>query len=189
MIRVLKNLSDIPPRKQFRERLEQDFNSKCCYCEDNHIKGEIEHFLPKFKFQDLEHVWENLLWACHDCNNIKGDKYDAGNPILNPTKDEPEGLLNFDLHGNISDNNSPMAASSIKTCDLNRPNLRDKRKTVIDDFIRHLEFIAECGTKVDVIKYIQQFLIEDLVGNPKQSFIAFRKHIILHHLSDILRRL
>jgi uncharacterized protein (TIGR02646 family) len=195
MIKVEKDLTNIPsslltktPKigDEVKQRLENDFNHKCCYCEDNQIKGEVEHFIPKSKFPLLEYNWANLLWACHDCNNIKGDK---DNCIINPTKEDPCSMFVFDLEGNIKDNTNIKAKNSIDTCGLNRENLKDKRKSVIDEFIRNLEFICAIGNKDLVLQYINDFFILPLINNKKLSFIALRKHVVENHLLEILREL
>ncbi len=197
MIKVEKDLKNIPssllanPPKiddEVRKRLDTDFNSKCCYCEDSEIKGEVEHFFPKSptKFPHLEYEWENLLWACHDCNNLKGDKYKIEKPIINPTKDNPEPMLLFDLEGNIADNQNDIAGNSIEICKLNRKNLKDKRKSVADEFLRNLEFISEIGDKDLIISYIDMFFIEPLRKNKKLNFVALRNNIVENHLSKIL---
>jgi len=195
MIKVEKDLTNVPlsllanPPKidnEVRHRLENDFNQKCCYCEDSQIKGEVEHFLPKSKVAHLEFEWKNLLWACHDCNNLKSDKYNIGKPIINPTEEDPEPMLIFDLKGNIKHKNQK-ADETIDTCKLNRKNLIDKRKLVIDEFLRNLEFVYKNGNKDVVLKYIEIFFKSPITNNNKLSFIALRRYIIENYLGQILK--
>lgn len=196
MIRVRKYFDNIPQslsngkiNDEVKKRLEADFNNKCCYCEDNNIKGTVEHFKPISKFPHLEFDWKNLLWACDNCNNIKGYKIEVENPIINPTEENPEPLLKFDLKGNIKDNNNNKAKKSIEVCGLNRENLNDKRKQIIDDFVRNLSFISEFGNKQSIKKYITDCFVVPTIENKRLSFIAFRKHIIEHELKTIIKDL
>ncbi len=186
MIFVAK--SECPAPSEVRHRLEADFNKKCCYCEDSQIKGEVEHFLPKSKFPELANDWTNLLWSCHDCNNKKGDNYNANSPILNPTDENPEPELVFGLDGTIS-HSTPKAEHTISVCALNRLNLKDKRKSVIDEFLRNLEFVCTLGSKQYVLEYIADFFITPIANNKELNFVAFRKHILTNHLADILRNI
>lgn len=190
MIRVAKDLKNVPASllakkigDDVRERLEKDFNAKCCYCEKAHIKGEVEHFVPKSKAPHLEFDWGNLLWSCHDCNNLKGNK---SNPIINPTLANPESFFDFDLSGNIA-HKDPTAQNTIEICGLNRKNLNDKRKAVIDDFIRNLQFQSTTyKDKAEIEKYIISFFVEPINDDKKLSFVAFRRNIISNHLAKIL---
>lgn len=58
------------------ERLHQDFKNKCYLCESKNIRGiNIEHFIPHQGDKDLKFDWNNLFFACSDCNNIKSNRY------------------------------------------------------------------------------------------------------------------
>lgn len=130
--------------------LEALFYRKCCYCESQLLgtqPGEIEHYRPKGNVKVFDHTtkvksldregyfwlagdWENLLYACADCNRPrvqmdydgsirtfgKGEFFpledtalaDAyGHPpkevplLLNPCIDDPQPHLNFLLDGRI----------------------------------------------------------------------------------------
>ncbi|MBX7080304.1 MAG: hypothetical protein K1X88_14000 [Nannocystaceae bacterium] len=46
-------------------------HNKCCYCEkleEQPIYRDVEHFRPKSRYWWLAWTWENLLFACPDCN-------------------------------------------------------------------------------------------------------------------------
>jgi len=170
-----------------RERLEADFNRKCCYCEDGFIKGEVEHFLPKSKFPHLEFDWENLLWACHRCNIMKLAKVNSiANPIVETDLIPP---FEFDIDGGIAGSLNPKATITVETCGLNRPDLKDKRKAVTDEFIKNLEFIAAFGNKAMVINYINDIFITPISTNKELSFVLLRRHFIENQLVEILRKI
>jgi len=47
-------------------------NHKCQYCGSKNQQLTIDHIVPKVK--GGKDTWENLVTACHRCNNMKGDK-------------------------------------------------------------------------------------------------------------------
>jgi hypothetical protein len=63
---------------EFRPWLRDEFSFRCVYCLEReqwvntvgHFHG--EHFLPVAARPDLELVYDNLLYACHACNSLKG---------------------------------------------------------------------------------------------------------------------
>ncbi len=101
--------------KSIRKALGEDmFSGKCVYCESSFAKH-IEHYRPKSKWPKRCFVWENLHWACGDCNGptYKGDRFPKtaeGGPFLNPTKDHPERHLDFEY-----DEETGIAAIGFKT--------------------------------------------------------------------------
>jgi len=46
-------------------------NHTCQYCGSKHRQLTIDHIVPKVK--GGKDTWENLVTACHRCNNLKGD--------------------------------------------------------------------------------------------------------------------
>ena len=60
----------------------------CIYCTicDAHYGGmrnfHVEHYRPKSLFEDLEHQYSNLFYACGICNTFKGDDWPS-----DPTSD------------------------------------------------------------------------------------------------------
>ena len=74
--------------------LRHDFNNKCYICELGDLQDpEIEHLIPhKGCNKDLEFDWDNLFWACRNCNDIKNQrKYAEG--IIDCCHIDPELLL------------------------------------------------------------------------------------------------
>lgn len=53
--------------------------NKCCYCEKREEQAkfrDVEHFRPKARYWWLAWTWENLLFACIDCNReYKRDQF------------------------------------------------------------------------------------------------------------------
>src|SRR5690554_1627034 len=76
---------DNPLIKPFKRKVKDHFRSiknECCYCKKN-FTGEfnmvidIEHILPKSRFEDLMFTVFNLNIACKRCNmNVKKEKVD-----------------------------------------------------------------------------------------------------------------
>jgi uncharacterized protein (TIGR02646 family) len=95
---------------------------KCCYCEaktSSERWHHVEHFRPKLRYWWLTWSWENLLFACHDCNNAKSDDFplaEGSTPLraheqppgdelpslIDPAADDPRIHIRFvpiELHG------------------------------------------------------------------------------------------
>lgn len=54
-------------------------NNHCSFCDIFPLQqsgGTIEHFRPKKQFPLLSHVWENLFYCCHRCQE-KGERFDG----------------------------------------------------------------------------------------------------------------
>ena len=81
--------------RDFHDELEQRFFGLCGYCESID-KGEVDHFHPKSRFPESVYDWSNWIFACHDCNQAKGDKWPGGGYVDPCAMDEscrPETLL------------------------------------------------------------------------------------------------
>ena len=214
MISVQKDIENLPvsltknsPRiaNDVRLALEKQYNRKCCYCEDSLVDGEVEHYRCRSKYSWLEFEWENLMWSCHKCNQNKGAKFDINGKratppdsfavcdakekplMINPEKDNIEQLIEFERNGNIKSTNHRMRYT-IETCKLNRKNLNDKRKTILDQFQSHIETCFILGCSDNIAEYIVKIFTEPLKNNKEQSFIAFRHYIVNHWLGSILNQ-
>ncbi len=74
--------STVPVRKNYsdyREFLRYDFFFSCAYCtiaesEAQAIRMTIDHYEPRNARPDLENTYDNLMYACDECNKRKGDR-------------------------------------------------------------------------------------------------------------------
>lgn len=77
---------------QIRIPLMNNFDSNCGYCGifcDNERNGQVDHYLPKSKDTSADHIynWENYIWSCPSCNNIKDNFYYVLDPCSQPEMD------------------------------------------------------------------------------------------------------
>ena len=90
--------------REFSEDLAEAFHGLCAYCEEL-CRGEVDHFRPKIRYPDLVYSWSNWLFACHDCNHAKLDKWPpAGyvDPCARSRTAHPERFFTYDtLTGEI----------------------------------------------------------------------------------------
>ena len=85
--------------RDFSGDLADAFHGLCAYCEGP-CRGEVDHFRPKSRYPDLVYSWSNWLFACHDCNHAKGEKWPPRgyvDPCAKSPRAHPEHFFNFDL--------------------------------------------------------------------------------------------
>ena len=67
--------------RQYRNWLRDEFSFRCIYCLRREEwltlrrDYEIDHFLPKSDRPDVERDYDNLVYACSECNGTKAAKY------------------------------------------------------------------------------------------------------------------
>lgn len=191
--------------KEVKEALEAMHHKKCCYCEAEHIKGEVEHFRPKGSewYPWLINDWNNLLWTCHDCNNIKGTKLPVETKladesddvaecnrkekliVIDPSSDFDANSIRFTKDGSIY-SSDPLMAKTIRICGLDRVNLNEQRQTVLNNLHAEINSIAFFASKASLKGHIWKTFITPLKSNPELGFTAFRKYILRHWLKEIL---
>lgn len=72
---------DYSKYRQYRNWLRDEFSFRCVYCLRRETwltlrrDYEIDHFLPKSEHQDVERDYDNLVYACSECNGTKAAKY------------------------------------------------------------------------------------------------------------------
>jgi 5-methylcytosine-specific restriction endonuclease McrA len=74
--------SSVPEGKpyfEYKEYLRLDFLCSCAYCtmseaEAQAIRFTIDHYEPRKSRPDLENSYDNLTYACDECNRLKGDR-------------------------------------------------------------------------------------------------------------------
>jgi hypothetical protein len=71
--------------KEVMAALRAMFHGKCYLCEDEVSDPVVEHFIPHEGDPVKKYDWNNLYYACHRCNNIKGtttDLLDCCDPTI-----------------------------------------------------------------------------------------------------------
>lgn len=200
-------------RVDIKSALEAIHNHKCAYCEFYDQVLHVEHYRPKNGYHWLAYSWDNLLLACQKCNGHKkdqfelsgvkvnapadvdysrihslADEYDAQErpKLINPekvTEDELNAFI-FRQDGSVSSTNERVDYT-IRTCDLDRENLRNMRKKIFDDLKRSIKYIEyedalkswSKGEKQGAYKLALHKFREN-ANDPSSSFTLFRKYVI-----------
>jgi uncharacterized protein (TIGR02646 family) len=85
--------------REFHDDIRDRFSGACGYCEE-FCKGEVDHFRPKTKYPERVYDWSNWIFACHDCNHEKGNKwpsYGYVDPCARSKRAHPENYFDFDV--------------------------------------------------------------------------------------------
>ncbi len=199
---VKKKLQDISNGKcvfceQYIEKCENGKMKEC--------SSTVEHYRPKSKYYWLAYSWDNLLWCCNRCNKNKDDKFKTLNePIIynddfkenihSHTKQyneleqpfminpELESVINkLTFHNGKIDSDDERVQYTIETCELDREALNEKRKAIIDDFIKKIN--AKVAMREDYSDILKTLLIA--IKAKEQEFIALR-YWILQNRANIL---
>lgn len=146
-----------------KSALENIYNKKCAYCEQNvgDFYYHIEHYRPKDTYYWLAYSWDNLLISCAKCNMAKSSHFDITGAkanfdnedlkdihklsqqyselekpkMIHPEFENVESKLIFDEKGKIKSEDERVQYT-INTCKLDRPSANDNRKKILDDFKR-----------------------------------------------------
>lgn len=109
--------------KKYKKVLCLDFHAKCGYCNDSHfLMGgrramQIDHFVPRVPFINLENTYSNLVYSCFYCNNAKSNDWvtndetksisiDGNKGYVNPRDSAYDSLFTRDSKGSIIPNNN-----------------------------------------------------------------------------------
>lgn len=132
--------SAVPAGEQFtayRQYLRHDFFNSCGYCtiseaEAQALRFTIDHYEPRGARPDLEHEYSNLMYACDQCNILKGDRYPPPSARANGycffRPDHDVYHEHFQKNGIRLEAKSNVAYYSIEALDLNRLALRRLRE-------------------------------------------------------------
>jgi len=150
-------------------------HNKCAYCESivRRHPGCVEHFRPKSGFQQMKsekiakpgyywlaYEWDNLLFACHDCNNHKGTSFPLANPkkrakdhgykigresplLIDPSKEDPALFIRFRDEIAHPIDNSIRAKSTIEILGLNQLKLVEDRLAVLNNIKQSINVIDQ----------------------------------------------
>lgn len=168
-LQYTQNGEAVPPLVAFRYRhpeiktaLLVETHEKCAYCEskNRHVSpGEIDHIAPRSKRPDLAFRWDNLTYACDECNHAKRDYYSQPEPIINPYLDEPAEHVRFvgplicQLPGNL------VGRRSVQILRLNRASLFERRRERLEELLPLLDQWSQLPEGADK-ELIRQQIIE-----------------------------
>ena len=171
--------------RDFHDDLSQTFYGLCAYCEERD-KGEVDHFRPVSRFPRLVYEWTNWIFACHNCNQSKSNKWpDAGyvDPCASVESERPEHFFDFDTSNgeiipktNLPESASKRAVQMIKDLSLNAPHHISQRKErilfvghrlgeVIENSEEEQEFLEKITGRDFALSSFNRALLE------KQGFI------------------
>jgi len=146
--------------KDIKRTLAESSHSKCAFCETKPGESgniEVEHFSPKSLYPELTFEWDNLLPACRKCNEAKSAFDTIDEPMIDPSKLDPETVLTYSylricpIKGTESEKR---AETTIKVCNLNSDRLYRARAELMrslteyaDNLRDKMEWILEADTE------------------------------------------
>ena len=120
--------------RSYKPWLRDDFQFRCVYClcqerwfPDGDASFSVDHLQPRNTAPSLALDYDNLVYACCQCNVAKGDAVEVLNPCAQA----------FGRHMAVSDDGvihglTPQGAALIQICRLDRTKLTAFRRGVID---------------------------------------------------------
>lgn len=215
-----KTFNDRYKQEDIRSRLIEIYKWKCAFCEQRIEQYHIEHYRPKATYYWLAFSWDNLLLSCPKCNEYKDLNFDLdGHKIafinteanlrninsssavydfvelprmVNPEVTDSVGEITFNLLGKIESAN-PRFAYTIEKCKIDRKDLNDNRRSLIDRFREHLRDVAlsydnDNDKKVGIKTTVRNFIIDS--KNLEMEYLAFRRFAISSGwLTDIAKEI
>ena len=211
-------------QNDIKEKLNNIYHQKCAFCEQRVEQMHIEHYRPKkekgedsYAYYWLAFSWDNLLFACPNCNSNKGCKfkikgiradfrksrtelknintlsaeyYNIEIPLMvNPEVINPEGYIMFTQDGKIHSDDEKFDYT-INACRIDRKDLNDQRRKIIDDFRNHIiaqtKYSKTKDDRLKAIKIVISMFYEDATDK-LNTFLAFRKYAISEKwINDII---
>lgn len=201
-----------------KDKLNSIYHHKCAYCEDHAGQTHVDHYRPKKDYYWLAYSWDNLICSCPTCNQFKTNdfaikgkkatppkvtddlsdiniwsshKYDQQEKplLLNPERDNLNDVFVFDIEGHIRGNINSRADYTIETCHLDRKELVDGRRKIVDDYRKAIEAELFDASTEDEQRLAIKVLTRDFQRRAKDitnTFIAYRNAAI-EWLDDIVK--
>lgn len=120
-------------------RLMSGPGERCMYCSGSEA-SQVEHHRPKSAYPQQALAWPNLLWACGQCNQYKGQQFDSHNPPLDPVAENVWDYFFIDQYGNLRsrwnvafDDLDPRAEATLQLLALDRQGLQESRHARLKD--------------------------------------------------------
>jgi len=195
-------------RKRMVKEIKSIYSNKCGFCESKLYESVyIEYYRPKSKYYWLFYEWSNIIPVCHACNVRRGNRFEIeGEEILEPQEnreewransesflsekpllfhpeiDYPENYLYFTNDGYIH-SDEHRGEYTIETCNLNRESLVVRRKDIIDNFFKKLEYLVlllNKGLTSDEIIKISEPIFKELeeASDRSNEFSLLHKNML-----------
>ena len=142
--KITQNVIDNYNHPDIKSVLKTETNGgKCMYCESpiaTVASEHIEHYRPKTIYPQLTFDWNNLGLSCPKCNNNNKSKvFDENCTYINPYIDLPSEHFIFSSTMIFHKPNDKRAQLTELKLDLNRPELMEARKSIIDNIRRMID--------------------------------------------------
>lgn len=191
-----------------REGLINIYKRKCAFCEQRVEQYHIEHYRPKAKYYWLAFSWDNLLLSCPTCNQNKGVNFELDGvavtftnnemnirnintsssnydlvelpKMVNPEITDPLGNIRFQFNG-IIESDEPRFAYTIEKIKINRKDLNDRRRTLLNTFKEHIRVALLESAKVKDQEIAIKTTVNNFINDSKNielDFLAFRRYAI-----------
>ena len=151
---------------------------RCMYCSGSE-SAQVEHYRPKATYPELTFIWENLVWSCGICNQVKLNRFNEDKQPINPIDDNVWNYFFIDQFGNLSPRWNPdenaldsRAVESIKLHALDRQALQESRQERLVDLrtqVRQTLNMLESGV---IVPDELQEIVLTWIKQPFQSDVA-----------------
>lgn len=175
--------------KKYKPKLREEFSFACAYCETREAElggsqsFHIDHYKPKNKFPKLSCKYDNLIYACRNCNQYKGSFWPSkiqillGESIFNP---RPLGVIKKHIdpseHKWVGITNN--GKWSIKKLRLDSSILikRRENRSLLENAIKRLEIINSQNQQ-NLITAEQEEVEETVIDQIKLEMTQLEKEI------------
>ena len=181
-------------------------HGKCCFCESKvrHVSpGDVEHLRPKAGFRQhphsalekpgyywLAYAWDNLLFACEECNRREkrnlfpledpakrartADALAGERPVfVDPARDEPADHIEF--REEVPVGRTKRGTATIESLGLRRPSLAERRleRIKILEQLRAAVVPLEAGGEAGLAEEIRHTLSDAIQAPAEFSAMAW----------------
>jgi uncharacterized protein (TIGR02646 family) len=202
-------------KEDIKTQLKTIYHNKCAYCENYAEQLAVEHYRPKNRYFWLAYSWDNLMLGCPNCNRsksetfkIKGEiatpineseldyintisstEYDKSEEplLLNPERDNLDNRFSFEKNGQLVPNGE-RAKYTMETCNLNRKDLMDERRKILDDFKKEVTYILTSATTGEQKSNLTLLvtLFKHNAYDEEKTFTSFRQYAI-SYLKELVK--
>jgi uncharacterized protein (TIGR02646 family) len=207
-------------RDDIKNGLINIYKNKCAFCEQRVEQYHIEHYRPKKIYYWLAFSWDNLILACATCNQNKGTNFELSGikaefqnnedniksinnlsasydlieqpKMVNPEITDPLDLIKFTQNGMIYSDDDRFTYT-IKTCQIDRSDLNDERRKLLDIYKRDVQSALIENDDLDKQEHAIVTITKKFLRDSKDlelQFLAFRRFAInAGWLNDLSKQL